>query len=145
LYAILTDDFKWNEKAQEAFDELRRILSVMPILKYPDFEQPFVVSTDASDDGLGAVLSQKIDGVERVVQYASRTLQPAEKKWCVREKEALAIIYSCETFRPYLYGTKFTVETDHHSLQWLMKVTTPARLVRWALRLAEYDFDIRYK
>jgi hypothetical protein len=79
LYAILTDDFKWNEKAQKAFYELRRILSVISILKYPNFEQPFVVSTDASDYGLGAVLSQKIDGVERVVLYTSRTLQPADK------------------------------------------------------------------
>jgi hypothetical protein len=61
--------------------------------------------------------------------------------------EALAIIYACETFRPYLYGSKFVIETDHHSLQWLMRAPSPARhlLVRWALRLAEYDFTIKYK
>ena len=63
----------------------------------------------------------------------------------MREKEALAIIYACETFRPYLYGIQFTVETDHQSLQWMMKAVAPARLVRWALRLAEYDFIIKYK
>ena len=117
----------------------------MPGLNYPDFNQPFIVNTDASDEGLWAVLSQVIDNTEKVIRFTSRTLQPAKKKWCVREKEALAIIYGCETFRPYLYGTRFILETDHHSLQWLMKVTTPVRLVRWALRLAEYDFEIKYK
>ena len=148
LYSILTRDFQWNEFAQEAFERLKTILSVMPVLNHPDCNQPFIVNTDASDKGLGAFLSQVIDNTEKVIQYTTRSLQPAEKKWCptisslthqwcVREKEALAIIYGCETFRPYLYGTRFIVETDHHSLQWLMKVTTPARLVRCALRLED--------
>ena len=103
------------------------------------------MQTDACDEGLGGVLSQEIEGVEMVIQFISRTLQPNEKKWCPREKEALAIIYACETFRPYVYGTQFIVYTDHHSLQWLMKATAPARLVRWALRLSEFDFVIRYR
>jgi hypothetical protein len=134
-----------DRKSSSSFQKLKIILSVTPILTYPDFDQPLKVNTDASHEGIGAVLSQEINGMEKVIQFASRTLRPAEKKWCVREKEASAIIYACETFRPYLYGTKFIVGTDHHSLQWLMKVTTPARLVRSALRLAEYDFDIKYK
>ncbi len=85
------------------------------------------------------------EGEEKVIQYISRTLQPAEQKWSVRGKEDLAIIFAFETFRPYLYGSKFIIYTDHQSLQWLMKATTPTRLVRWALRLAEYDFEIKYK
>ena len=146
LYELLTKDFAWTDKAETWFLELRQTLATMPMLSYPDFERQFKVSTDASDYGIGAVLSQTDDqSMEKVIQYISRTLQPAERKWCVREKEALAIIYSIETFRPYLYGTHFIVETDHHSLQWLMKATTPPRLVRWALRLTEYDFTIRYK
>jgi hypothetical protein len=137
--------FQWTEVEEDTFQKLKTILVNAPMLTFPDYNEPFVVQTDACDEGLGAVLSQTVNGIERAVEYRSRVLQPAEKPWSVREKEALAIIYACETFRPYLYGTKFTIETDHQSLQWLMKAKSPARLVRWALRLAEFDFDIKYR
>jgi len=140
-----TVHFHWNKEHREAFKTLTSHLSSAPILAHPDFNIPFKVQTDASDFGLGAILSQTVDGKERVVQYLSRTLQPAERKWCVREKEALAIIFACESFRPYIIGSRFTIETDQQSLQWLMKAKAPARLVRWALRLAEFDFSIKYK
>ena len=108
------------------------------MLSYPDYSKQFVINTDACNDGKDTVLSQDIDKEERVIQFISRTLIPAEKKLCVREKEALAIVYGCESFHPYVYGSPFIVETDHHSLQWLMMATSPARLV-------QYNFEIRYK
>ena len=142
----LFNNFRWTPAAYNDFERLKEMLTKLPMRKYLDYNKQFLVNTDASDEGIGAVLSQEDEeGNEKVIQYISRSLQPAEKKWCIREKEGLAIIYACESFRPYLYGTKFIVETDHHSLQWLMKAVTPARLVRWALKLAEFDFVIRYK
>jgi hypothetical protein len=125
--------------------DMKEALCTKPILRHPNFELPFTIQTDASDRGLGAVLSQKIQDREHVIQYLSRVLQPAKKNWTVREKEALAIIWACESFRPYIVGTKFTVETDHRSLQWLLSAKSPPRLVRWALRLSEYEFEIKYK
>jgi hypothetical protein len=88
---------------------------------------------------------QKDDnGREYVVAYASRKVAEAESKWAIRELEALAIIWGCEHYRPYLFGSQFTVRSDHHSLQWLMRAGK-GRLARWALRLQEFNFNIQYR
>jgi hypothetical protein len=138
---LLTHDnstYKWEHEQDDAFNTLKNILCVQPLLSHPNFDYPFVVQTDACDFGLGAVLCQRVGNVEHVIQYASRTLQAPERKWCTREKVALAILWACVIFRPYLIGSQFVVETDHQSLKCIMAVKNPPRLVRWALQLSEY-------
>ena len=147
LYKLLHHNvqFKWTEQEDKTFQELKRLLTTTPILKHPDFKYPFQVHTDASDAGLGCTLVQMIDREERVIMYLSRTLQPAERNWTTREKEALAILWACESLRSYLIGYKFEVVTDHESLKWFMAANKPARLLRWAVRLSEFDFTIRHR
>ena len=154
LYNLTKDDvkWKWTELHQGAFDELKRKLTIAPVLCHPNFNFPFVLQTDACREGLGAVLCQHLpDGSgsepqEVVIAYASRALSPAEAKWAGagKEWEALAIVWACELFRHYLIGKKFTIETDHKNLQWLLNQKN-GRLERWALRLVEFDFLLRYK
>ena len=138
--------FLWEEKHQKAFEHLRDRLLCPPILSHPDFSLPFMISTDASNEGLGAVLKQKINGHERVIAFTSKSLSKAEHNYSATHKECLAVIFAIQKFRPYLYGNKFTIVTDHCSLCSLMRVKNPnGRLARWSIQLQEFDFDIEYK
>ena len=140
--------FAWTSGQQEAFDKLKNIMCSFPLLQYPDFKKPFTVSTDASNYGIGGVLSQKSLNLkgDLPIAYASRTLTDTEINYSTIEKELLAILFCVETFRPYLYGRRFKLETDHRPLVWLHNVKNPgSKLLRWRLRLSEYDYDIVYK
>jgi len=138
--------FAWNKGTQEAFDTLRELLCKEPILQYPNFERAFVLTTDASSFAVGGVLSQGEIGRDLPIAYASRVLNSAEKNYSTIEKELLAITYCTNHFRPYLYGRAFTLVTDHQPLTWLYRVKDPtSRLVRWRLKLEEYNYNIVYK
>lgn len=130
----------------ESFELCKNILMNDPILQYPDFNKPFNVTTDASNFAIGAVLSQGPIGKDLPIAYASRTLNTAETHYSTIEKELLAIVYAVKYFRPYLYGTKFSIICDHKPLQWLFSLKEPnSKLVRWKLQLEEYDYKIIYK
>src|SRR5262249_24118346 len=106
--------FHWDDEQQNAFDHLKKCLMNAPTLQYPDFERPFVLYTDASGTGLGAVLSQKDDdNKERVIAYASRSLNKAERNYGITDKECLAIIWAVKHFEQYLGLLPFQVVTDH--------------------------------
>ena len=138
--------FIWSEECKTSFNELKRRLISPPILQYPDHQKMFCLTTDASNVGLGAVLSQPSDDKENVIAYASRTLSAAERKYTTTELECLAIVWAVERFRPYLYGTVFELVTDHKPLTYLnSSVATSSRLSRWKIRLSEYTYIIRYK
>ena len=115
-----TNKFEWTRNCQEAFNDLRLKLVSATILAFPDYTKPFTLDTDASNTGVGVVLSQLDDnGAERVVAYASRTISWAERRYCVTRKELLAVVTSLKHFRPYLLGRHIILRTDHGSLTWL--------------------------
>ena len=142
-----TAKFEWTDDCQRAFEELRQRLVTAPILVFPDFSRTFVLDTDASDIGIGAVLSQlQEDGSERVIAYASRVLTRPERRYCVTRKELLAVVFFTRHFRAYLLGRKFCLRTDHGSLTWLRNFKEPEdQLARWIERLQEYDFTISHR
>ena len=118
-----------------------------PILAYPNFKKPFLLDTDASDSGIGAVLSQVDEaGLEHVIAYGSRSLTKAERRYSVTRRELLAVVTFVKHFRTYLLGNKFTLRTDHGSLTWLCNFREPeGQLARWIESLQEYDFEIIHR
>lgn len=136
-----------NEEFKNCFDDCKQLLTSDPILRYPDFDKPFILETDASDFALGAVLSQKFeDSKEHPIAYASRTLNDTECNWSATEKELAAIVWAVKHFRPYIYGTKFQLRTDHKALIWLrQKKDLNRKLLHMKLELEEYEFDVTYK
>ncbi|KAL5516762.1 hypothetical protein EMCRGX_G002170 [Ephydatia muelleri] len=136
----------WSEGFNNAFFELKKRLVSSPILALPDFSLDFVLDTDASGDGLGAVLSQVSNGEERVLAYASRALSRTERKYCATRREMLALVWAARHFRPYLYGKKFTLRTDHNSLKWLHNFKEPeGQVARWLEVLSEFDYTVVHR
>ena len=113
--------FVWDVIHQQAFEKLKQALVSPPIIAYPTPQDKFVLTTDASDVGLGAILSTE-QGT--VIEYASRTLTPTEKNYATIEKECLAIIWAVRKFRHYLIGAHFVIHTDHKPLEWLTSPKT---------------------
>ena len=143
---------KWLEEQQTAFDKAKELLQSADLLVHFDPEKELILETDASDYGVGAVLSHKMkNGTERPIGYVSRTLQEAERNYSTLEKEALAIIFGIKKFHQFLYGHLFTIKTDHKPLEGLLseKKGIPSqaapRVQRWALTLSAYEYKISYK
>ncbi|GFW86076.1 retrovirus-related Pol polyprotein from transposon 17.6 [Trichonephila clavipes] len=135
-------EFHWGPEEVEAFNSLKKALTVSTQYWGCTTKELLQKSILIS----GFVLVQIQNNVEKVIAYASRTLTKAEKNYSTTERECLAIVWATNKFRPYIFGKHFTVVTDHHSLCWLMNLKDPSgRLARWALRLQEHDFDVKYK
>ena len=141
--------FQWNEAQQHAFEILKEKLITAPILSSPDWTQPFTLQTDSSQYGVGAVLCQTLSGEEKVIAYASKSLNKAQKNYMVSDRECYAIIWGIRHFRTYLIGKRFELLTDHSALQFLntmrLNRDLSGRLARYQMFLQEYDFQPQYR
>ncbi|MCG8113621.1 MAG: RNase H-like domain-containing protein, partial [Candidatus Thiodiazotropha taylori] len=130
--------FKWGQAEQNSFDRLKKCLASAGTLAYYDKNAQTQVIADASPVGLGAVLTQKQGDDYRVISYASRSLTDTEKRYSQTEKEALSLVWACERFHVYLYGTNFELLTDHKPLETIFaprsRSKSCARIERWVLR-----------
>lgn len=136
--------FTWDKVCHSAFTQLKQKLTEAPVLIYPNFcpsADQFILLTDASATGIGAVLEQS----GHVIAYASRTLSVSEKNYSVIQRECLAMVFALKQFRHYLLGRKFKLITDHAPLQWLSSQKMEGLLARWALATQEFDFTITYR
>ncbi|KRY23882.1 Transposon Ty3-G Gag-Pol polyprotein [Trichinella patagoniensis] len=141
------EKWHWGRKEEEAFTRLKEALVSPPILVHPDFDRTFLLDVDASEDAVGAVLSQQ-GGQDppAVIAYASRSLSRAERGYCATRREMLALVWATQHFRPYLYGRRFIARTDHNSLRWLRNFREPeGQVARWLERLAEFDFEVVHR
>lgn len=134
--------FVWNESAQQAFTILKKALSTSPVLAVPNFSEIFIVETDASQYGIGAVLMQK----DQPLAFISKTLGPKWQNLSVYEKELLAIVTAVQKWEQYLLGNHFIIRTDQKSLKWLLqqKISTPFQHF-WLSKLLGFDYEIQYK
>ena len=140
-------EFKWQSKQQAAFDRLKELITSTTALPYFDVNSKTRIVADALPVGLGVMLIQ-LQGVEwRVIAYASRGLTDAERRYSQIEREALALVCTCERFNMYIFGRDFELETDHKLLEYIysQKPKSSARVERWVLCLQAYDFKVIYR
>ena len=133
----------WGEQEQKAFQLIKQAMVDVEVLKFLDYSQPICMRTDASTDGCGAMLYQIIDGKEQPVAYLSKTFSAAERRWSTIEQETYAVYWAITSWDSYLLGQQFEVQTDHKNILWLYKSEAP-KILRWRLRMQEYDFIVRH-
>ncbi|GFV98544.1 retrovirus-related Pol polyprotein from transposon 297 [Trichonephila clavipes] len=140
-------EIKWTTECENAFRELKGKLNDKPVLYAPNFEREFIVQTDASNAGMGAVLTQLTEqDEEHPILYLSKKFSEVEKRYCTTEKECAGIVFAIKRLHYYLDGNSFLVMTDHNPLVWLNRnVSSNPRLMRWALALQPYNFRIVHR
>ena len=138
--------FNFDEACMTSFQEIKNKLIEAPIVVAPTWNEPFEIMCDASDFTVGAVLGQRRDKMFRLIYYTSKTLNDAQEHYTTTEKEMLAVVYSCDKFRPYILGSKVTLFIDHAAIRYLMsKKEAKPRLIRWVQLLQEFDIEMKDK
>ena len=150
LYKLtgLRVDWRWKEEHQEAFEQLKKVMTCPTVLEYPNSRDLFILDTDASDYaiGIGAALSQVQDGKEVPISFASKALNAKQKQYCTTHKELLAIVVFVQHYEHYLLGQPFMIRPDHASLAWLMRFKRiGGQLCRWLEYLARFAYSIQHQ
>jgi len=136
--------FIWTDKCDTAFTDLKRLVSIAPVLRRLNWDIPFQISSDASDIAIGAILGQEEDKKPYAIYYISKNLTPTELNYTVTEKEFLAVIYVINKFRHYITGYLVFLYIDHSAIKYLAnKPITNGRVTHWLLLLQEFDITIR--
>ncbi|KAF3641486.1 hypothetical protein FXO38_21615 [Capsicum annuum] len=135
-------NFKWNDATDTAFKKLKKAITSAPILALPDFFKEFMVETDASGEGIGAMLVQE----NKTIAFFSQGLSDRNKALAVYERKLLAVVTAVQKWRSYLLGRPFVIKTDHHKLKYLLeqRITTPSQQ-KWLIKLLGFDYSIQYK
>ena len=138
----LKDPFPWGKEQDESFQKIKSLFTETPVLRYPTNEGHFILDTDASDFSMGAALSQIQDGVEVPLAFASNTLNKAQRNYCTTKRELLAVVVYTKKFKHFLWGTDFTLRTDHSSLRWLLNFKDAEGMMgRWLAHLSEFGLE----
>ena len=136
----------WGDKEAEAFRQLKQTLTSPTVLAFPDWNSTFIVQTDASSAGAGAVLLQPMGREERVLAFASHRFSKTDSRRGPTERECMAVLWAIKHFRQYVAGRRFTLVTDCSALTWLFRSRNlDPKLHRWALSLQAYDIDLRWR
>ncbi|MGL5707185.1 MAG: reverse transcriptase domain-containing protein, partial [Aeromonas sp.] len=141
-----TRQINWDEIKKKAFDKLKQCICDITYRSQPDPENEFILTTDASQHAIGAILSQKNkQGSEEIIYTFSKGLDKAQMNYSVTDKELLAVIKGLEFFRSYLIGKPFVLKTDHKALEYLWSAKNMnSRMLRWSLKIQDYKFKIEY-
>jgi len=136
----------WKDPQQKSFEQLKRCLSSAPVLAAPRSEGLYVLDVDASDVGVGAVLHQEQDGQLRVIAFASRLFDKAERVYCTTRKELAAVVFGMKRFRQYVLGRRLVVRSDHAALRYLRKSKElVAQQARWLDYIEQFDIHVSHR